>query len=322
MSSGAIMGRLRTFRRILSATVLAIVVPSGYLCVSIAEARTFTDSAGRQVQVPDKIERIFAAGPPASVIVYTLAPDTLLGWTREPRPEDKRFLPSKYAELPALGRLTGKSNTANMETIVGMHLDIILDVGTINPTYVSLAERIQEQTGIPYVLLDGSFAQTAATYRRLGDLLGEESRAEDLATYAEATMAQLKERLSAIPADKRPNVYYGRGPDGLETGLGGSINVEILEQVGAVNVAAAAGKDELTTVSPEQVLSWNPDVILTLDPEFYRSVADDTRWQGLKAVRERRIYLAPGSPFGWFDSPPGVNRLIGLRWLTSVLYPE
>jgi iron complex transport system substrate-binding protein len=51
-------------------------------------------------------------------------------------------------------------------------------------------------------------------------------------------------------------------------------------------------------------------------------VSGDPRWQGLRAVREGRVYLAPGLPFGWFDAPPGVNRLIGVRWLTSVLYPD
>jgi hypothetical protein len=44
-------------------------------------------------------------------------------------------------------------------------------------------------------------------------------------------------------------------------------------------------------------------------------------WRGLKAVRNRRIYVAPADPFGWIDDPPGVNRLIGLYWLSALLYP-
>jgi iron complex transport system substrate-binding protein len=38
-------------------------------------------------------------------------------------------------------------------------------------------------------------------------------------------------------------------------------------------------------------------------------------------VRERRIYLSPNTPFGWIDSPPGINRLIGVRWLAGRLHP-
>jgi iron complex transport system substrate-binding protein len=291
-------------------------------CAQDIATRTFTDAAGREVVVPAKIDRVFAAGPPAAILVYTLAPDKLLGWSREVRPAEREYMPEKYADLPVLGRLTGKGNTANIETVVAARPDIILDVGDVDPTYVSLAERTQEQTGIPYVLLDGSFPKTPETYRLLGTLLGEEARGAELAGYAEQTMADLDERLAQIPAGDRPRVYYGRGPEGLETGLGGSINVEILERIGATNVAAAAGTGGLTNVSPEQILGWDPDAVLLSDPKFYRAVSGDPRWQGLRAVREGRVYLAPGLPFGWFDAPPGVNRLIGVRWLTSVLYPD
>jgi iron complex transport system substrate-binding protein len=280
------------------------------------------DGAGRTVQVPAKVERVFAAGPPASVILYTLAPEKLLGWTRAPRPDEQAFMPARYAALPELGRLTGRANTANVETVLRLRPDLILDVGSTTETYASLADRVQQQTGLPYVLLDGKFANTVRLYRALGDLVGEPARAKQLADYAERTLAELDRRISSVPPDKRPRVYYGRGPSGLETGLASSINMEVLARVGAVNVAAAAGKGGLTTVSREQVLAWDPDVILALDTRFAAAAADDPVWRGVKAVREHRIYVAPKLPFGWFDSPPGVNRLIGVRWLAKALYPE
>src|SRR5215471_4701307 len=55
---------------------------------------------------------------------------------------------------------------------------------------------------------------------------------------------------------------------------------------------------------------------------FYRSVGTDLLWTSVKAVQDKRIYLAPNLPYGWFDASPGVNRLIGVRWLTSILYPK
>jgi iron complex transport system substrate-binding protein len=153
-------------------------------------------------------------------------------------------------------------------------------------------------------------------------LLDVRDRAERLARYADETLNGLNARVATIPEAERPRVYYGRGVNGLETGLAGSINLEVLERVGAINVAATAGTGGLSKVSMEQVLSWNPDVILALDPAFYRSVGSDPLWASIKAVQDKRIYLAPSLPYGWFDAPPGVNRLIGIRWLTSVLYPK
>ena len=61
---------------------------------------------------------------------------------------------------------------------------------------------------------------------------------------------------------------------------------------------------------------------MALDPAFYRSVVADPLWASVKAVRERRVYLAPNLPYGWFDAPPSVNRPIGVRWLASILYPK
>ena len=163
------------------------------------------------------------------------------------------MLPS-VRDLPTFGQLTGKGGTANIEAVLAAKPDIIIDVGTVNPTYASLADKVQAQTGIPYVLIDGAFAKSGAMLRETGAILGAEARAETLAAYADGKLAALDKGLAGIPQDKRPSVYYGRGPEGLETGLSGSINMEILEAVGARNVAAAAGKGGLTQVSLEQIL--------------------------------------------------------------------
>jgi iron complex transport system substrate-binding protein len=117
-----------------------------------------------------------------------------------------------------------------------------------------------------------------------------------------------------------PGSITAGGPRAWISGKG-SINVEILDLVGARNVAEGAGAGGLATISAEQVLAWDPDVVLTLDPGFYASVGKSPLWRQVKAVREGRVYLAPSLPFGWFDQPPGLNRLIGVRWLDRVLYP-
>src|SRR5262249_42523575 len=116
--------------------------------------------------------------------------------------------------------------------------------------------------------------------------------------------------------------YYGRGKDGLETALGGSINVEFFGAAGVENAAAAAGIGELKKVTLDQVTTWNPDATVTLDPTFFGALTSDSRWQNVKAVRDRRVFLAPSVPFGWIDSPPSVNRLLGVRWLAGQLYPQ
>ena len=89
-------------------------------------------------------------------------PSCCIGWPRANRPEEREFLLPDVGSRPEVGRLTGRGNTANLEVVLALKPDLILDVGSVNATYVSLAERVQQQTGIPYALLDGRFDDTAA----------------------------------------------------------------------------------------------------------------------------------------------------------------
>jgi len=296
-----------------------LAAPAILLTPQAARAETITDAAGRVIQIPEIVARVFPAGPPAAILLYTLAPDLLLGWPRANRAEECAFMLPDVCARPEVGRLTGRGNTANLESVLALKPDLILDVGSTTPTFASLAARVQEQIGIPYALLDGRFEATASTYRQLGALIHRD--AEPLAVYTEETLSTIKARVNEIPQDQRPRVYYARGPRGLETGLGGSINVETIEFLGARNVAAER-QGGLATVSIEQVLVWNPQVIVTIDRDFADSVPSDPQWAQVEAVRTGRVYLSPKLPFGWVDFPPSVNRLIGLWWLAKIFYPN
>src|SRR6516164_2707158 len=278
-----------------------------------------TDATGRALSAPENVARVFPAGPPAAILLYTLAPDLLLGWPRANRPEECAYMLPDVCARPEVGRITGRGNTANLESVLALKPDLILDVGSTSTTFVSLAERVQQQTGIPYALLDGRFDAIPATYRKLGELIGWRDKAEEFARYADDTLKTIDGRTAAIAPSNRPRVYYARGPRGLITGLGGSINVETIELL-AQNVAGG-NEGGLANVSIEQVLLWNPDVIITIDQDFAANVSNDPAWAPVAAVRAHRVHLSPKLPFGWVDFPPTVNRLIGLWWLAKILYP-
>ncbi len=289
---------------------------------ALTEARPFTDSGERRIDIPDDVRRVFPAGPPASVTLYTVAPEKMLGWTRAPSREARLFLPAQYGELPEIGRLTGRGNTVNLENVVPLMPDLVLDVGDTSATYVSLADRVQEQTHVPAVLIGGRLAETPATLRTVGAVLGVPERAETLAHYAEAVLDEVQEKTAKIALAERPSIYVARGPKGLETAVAGSIGGEVVDLVGARNVV---GKDTaprtIVDVSPEQILAWQPDVILTIDRRFHAAIRTDPVWREVKAVQAGHIHFVPDLPFSWLDDPPAPNRLIGLLWLGKLLYP-
>ena len=89
-----------------------------------------------------------------------------------------------------------------------------------------------------------------------------------------------------------------------------------------INVAARLGRGELTRVTRDQIFAWNPFIMIAQDRSFYNALQRNREWRGLDAVAKKRIYLAPADPFGWIDDPAGVNRIIGLPWLSALFYPD
>ncbi len=283
-----------------------------------AAAGEFPDSAGRIVVIPDHPNKVMAASPSAEVLVYVLAPQKLAGWARRP---SGIGMPARYARLPVTGELSGPRPTATAASIARLHPDLIIDAGTVTPERAAFADQIMQQTGIPYILLDNSFDRTPTMLRMIGRVLDVAQRGDDLASSAEHAINALRGRLLIQSATQRPRVYYARGPNGLQTAEPGSGAAASIEAAGAINVAASLGTGHQVTVTPQQVRDWNPDVIIAENRGFYNAMLRDPAWRGLRAVRNKKVVLEPEQPFGWIDDPAGVNRLVGLYWLSGLFYP-
>lgn len=129
--------------------LLAALLILGPTAVS---ARSVVDSAGRRVEVPDHIARVAAAGPPAGVLIYVLAPEKMVGWPHEPSDLQMHFLMPSVRSLPETGQLTAKDGTADLSAVVATKPDVIIDVGAINDRYKSIADKVQAKTGLTAVL--------------------------------------------------------------------------------------------------------------------------------------------------------------------------
>lgn len=303
--------------------LLALLIALVAILPQALAAREIVDSAGRKVDVPDPITRVMAAGPPASALMTILAPQMLIGWQLPPSPAALPYLPAVTRKRPVLGRLTGRGSTANLETIIGAKPDLIVDFGTISQTYISLADRTQAQTGIPYLLIDGRFAHTVAALTLLGSVLNVAERAQTLAAKIQSVFDAGDAVLRTIPDQQRPRVFLARRDNGLETSYRGSLNTEIIERAGGVNVVDTGPlQGGLVDVSLEQVLAWNPDTIITTDATFAKQAPSTAGWRDVDAVKKRRVFLSPSLPYGWIDEPPSLNRMLGLVWLEHVFFPS
>jgi iron complex transport system substrate-binding protein len=299
-----------------------VILLAAFFSAAPASAAIFTDSAGRRVALPDRIERIMPAGPASAVFVYVVVPDKLIGWPEPLSRTQRALLPAKHARLPTIGQLGGPFPTATAADVLRLHPDLILGYGVISPPTVALADRIQQQTHIPYILLDDSIQMMPQIVRQLNPILGAGDHGDSIGTYTFRAISLLRGQLLIISANNRPLVYYGRGPDGLEAPLPGSASASVIEQVGVINVAGTLGRGGLVRVTRDQIFAWNPQIIVAQQRSFYNALLHSPSWRGLAAVRAKQVYLEPAVPFGWIDDPPGLNRIIGLYWLSSVFYPD
>ena len=293
-----------------------------------AETREITDMAGRKVTVPaaENIESVFSAGPVAAIFLYMVAPDKLLGWNYELNDVEKSIILDKYQDLPNFGM----GDAVNYEAVIAANPTIAINSGKINDAMVSDCDALSESLGIPVVAVDNELNNSAEAFRFMGELLGVEDHAEELAQYAEQVFTDIN-TLSDIPEEKKVSVYFGNGEDSLETAPRGSQHAQILDAINAVNVAdLELGDGSRVQISAEQLLAWDPDVIVVNgEPKADKSgssaaedILSNPDYASLKAVQDQKVYGTPNAPFSWVDRPAGPNRLIGMRWFSALIYPE
>jgi iron complex transport system substrate-binding protein len=289
-----------------------------------ATKRTVTDSCGRKVEIPANITKIAPSGALAQIVLFSIAPYKLVGLSGDFADVAKKYIDKKYYSLPTFGQFYGKNVNLNIEALAAAKPDVIIDIGEAKATVKADMDGIQAQTGIPVIFIEATLPTMANAYITLGDILSEKEQAQKLSDYCAKTIAAAKEK-SAFIADKdKVKLYYAEGETGLATNPVGSIHADVIDMIGAINVAdlkntSGSGGNE---VSLEQVMLWAPDVMLFGPNSIYSTVSTDASWKDFKAVKNNKIYEVPLGPYNWMGRPPAVNRLLGVKWLGNLLYPE
>lgn len=282
----------------------------------------FTDSAGRQVEVPKNITRIAASGAMAQIVIFALAPDMLVGTASKWSDDAMPFIDAKYRKLPVIGQFYG-SEDLNLEQIAALDPQVIVDVGETKKNLVEDMDGIMKQVGIPTVHIGATTGTIADAYRMLGRLLGMEDEAEVLAKYCETVYARTREIAEQTGASKTKLVYC-TGEDGLNVLAKGSFHAEILDLLAdnAAIVDDPSSKGSGNPIDMEQLLNWDPDVIIFAPDSAFDAVSTDSAWQKLRAISSGRYYEVPFGPYNWMGFPPSVNRYMGMMWLAQLLYPD
>ena len=290
-----------------------------------AETVMFTDSCGREVELPANITKIAPSGTVATMILAAFAPEELVCVGTKVSENQIPYLYDGIVDLPVTGQLYGGKATLNLEELLATGAEVIIDLGDFKKSIADDLTALQEQTGLPCVFIEADLAHLADAFRTLGTILGKEERGEELAKLVDETIAMAAENSAKITEDQQLSVLYSSGSDPLGTNAEGSSQAQVLGIVGAKNAVVledVSNKGGGNMINMEQLYNFDPDVVLVTDAAALEIIETEAAWQELRAVKDGRVYTVPCDPYCWLSAPPSMNMILGVWWLGNLLYPE
>ena len=282
----------------------------------------FTDDCGREVELPSDISRIVATGPLSQIILYTIAPDMLVGLANKWGSSAEGIVPEEYLQLPYFGQLYNTANL-NIEELALADPQVIIDIGRVMSGGAEDMDKLQQQTNIPTVFLSSSAETMGDTYRTLGRLLGREEKAEQLAQFCERIYSRTLSIMEQV-GENRVAALYIKGEQGLNVLAHGAAHAEVVDLL-TKNVAVVdnpSSKGSGNEVTMEQIALWNPDLILFAPDSIYDTAAQLDVWKDISAISAGNYLKVPEGPHNWMGTPPACQRYLGMIWLTAQLYPQ
>ena len=259
--------------------------------------KTVSDSAGREVEVPESVEKVVCIG--VGTLRYTcyMGAEDMVTGVEDYEHERSISRPYNYVNYELFKELLviGVKDEPDPELLLEADPDVIVMSEGVSYD----ADELQEKTGIPVVMVplnDGMMDDDAyETFRIMGEVYGKEDRARELTGYMDEVKADLEERTAGVSEENKATVYIGgvsykglHGFEGTEAGYGP------LAAIGADNLADESGQGGAFELEAEQVLAWDPDVIfvdlngMDLINEHYEN--HPKYYEQLQAVKEGSVY--------------------------------
>jgi len=248
-------------------------------------AEVFTDAMQRQVTVPRPLKRVVSMAPNVTEMLFAIGlDDEIIGVT------DFCDYPDAAREKPKIGGYYNPS----IEMILSLAPDLI--IATPDGYSKERIERL-DQSGISVFLVNPQkIDEVLETMLTLGRITGKDDMARRVVEDLRARVEAVREKVSSIPVEKRPKVFYEIGHDPLITAGPGNFVDSLISAAGGINIAGDAPTD-WPRYSIEAVIMKAPDVIITAphvaSGEDTTTDADTSVWQKYKtipAARNGRIY--------------------------------
>lgn len=277
------------------------------------EPITVTDGAGRTVTLEKPAEKIVSVYYISTALLVALGcEDNLAGieMKADTRELYKLAAPG-LTELPAVG--SGKG--INIESIAALEPDLVVIPKKLADSAASL-----EEIGITVAVVDPETEENfMKSVEMLGKLCGKTEKADELISYYNTKNEEMRNLTAGL---EKPGVYLCSASSYFSTCTDGMYQTKLIETAGGISVSAEIEDTYWQTVTPEQLVLWNPEYIFAVADAGYSldDIYADEAIAETDAVKNGNVYTFPSDIEAW--DYPTASSVLGVMWLTNKLHPE
>ncbi|AHF06322.1 ABC transporter substrate-binding protein [Desulfitobacterium metallireducens] len=285
------------------------------------ETITVTDSIGRQVVIPAKVERI------ACLYAFSGHVLTMLGKSSEIVAVvdglKRDVLLTDLAPDIKNARVPVSSGAINIEELLNTRPDIVF-ISSDTAQNEGEIEKLRKSK-IPYLVVDyRNISEQQFAIRMIGQAVGAEDRALSYNEYYQSCVERVQEKVKDIPQKDRVKVYHSIN-EATRTDVVDTLPADWLNIVGANNVSVGESlrvvEGNKYIASLEQILLWNPQVILVNEAGVDDYIRENPQWSNINAVSNGKVYQMPNGVSRW-GHPGSLETPLAILWTAKTLYPE
>ena len=282
-----------------------------------------------QITVPAESKRIATTAP-----AYTTAVLLLGGADKLVALEDNygknEWIKGKYPQLANLP-VVFSGNEVNMEELTKQDPDLVIYASRYGENNLKQLQELDIATVSSPKGSDkqgNKIDQLRARQVYLGEVIGgvQLDKAKKYSEEYLAIRSEIEAKTASIPETERPTVVQLSGAgDSLQANNGSAIGQELITLAGGVNAGAGAtgeskGPSGQTKIDPEQLLSWDPELLLVDSAKIRDSIKSDPVLSGLKAVQNNNIIVIPNGAMAWAYNGP--EEYLNMYFFAKAVHPE
>lgn len=282
---------------------------------------TVTDSIGRKVAIPAKVERI------ACLYAFTGHVVTMLGKSADIVAVvdglKRDVLLTEISPGIKNALVPSSEGTINIEELLRARPDLVFISGDMAKNEGEV-EKLRKSK-LPYLVVDyRNIKEQEYAIQMIGQAVGAEDKAKKYNDYYQASIERVQAQVKDIPLGERVRVYHSVN-EATRTDVKDTLPADWIQEAGAFNVSV---NDRLKVLdgnkyfaSLEQILLWNPQVILVNEAGVADYILGNSQWAEIAAVKNRKVFQMPNGISRW-GHPGSLETPLAILWTAKTLYPD